>query len=157
MGWNQEVDDAPPNFSPSHPFRCEPSPASPFFLGGSLRFRGWGHRASHQLLSGQAGSTVPASLWRKETALGTEWGRRPTPDGAAEDGPGHSRAKGRGQGTRSPPPPPLLEDKLPAVAAESAGSGVSRAQFAQLKSGRNRTHPLGLRGPADRLQIGAHV
>ena len=30
----------------------------------------------------------------------------------------------------------------------SAGSGISRAQFAQLESGRNRTHPLGLRGPA---------
>lgn len=62
--------------------------------------------------------TVPASLWRKETALGTEWGQRPSPDGAAEDGPGHSRA-GRA-GDPQPTSSSSLEDKLPAMTAALA-------------------------------------
>lgn len=92
-----------------------------------------------QLLSGQAGSMLPTSLWRKEI-----YPRRGSGGRA-----GSQQGKRKGAGNPQPMPPPLLEDKLPAVTAGSAGSGISRAQFAQLESGRNRTHPLGLRDPAD--------
>lgn len=98
-------------------------PASPFSLGpgGGL---GLEDEATCKSTASQwpSGSTVPTSL-EKETALRLS-GDRTFPDGAAEDGPGHSRAKGRGAGDLQPTSSSsLLEDKLPAMAAESAGSG----------------------------------
>lgn len=68
-------------------------PASPFSPGrGGLRFREWGHRARHTASQWPSGIHGPCLSVEERDRVG----QRPTPDGAAEEGPGHSRAKGRG-------------------------------------------------------------
>lgn len=82
---------------------CEPSPASPFSPGGRQVLRMGPPCKSHSFsVAKQCLQSLP--LWRKETALGTEWRQRPTPDRAAEDRLGHSRAE---EGAGDPQPTSL--------------------------------------------------
>lgn len=92
---------------------CDPSP-HPVSPRGSLRFRGWGHRASPSFSVATQGQQigiqqppVPASLWREKTpGEGWEGQRRPPPPPGRADG-GQALKKAQGAiASQAPSPQP---------------------------------------------------
>lgn len=125
-----------------------PFPRLPVLPREDVEFRGWGHRASHTASQGPNGAPSHClcveEIWPWERG----GGRGDLPQARqAEDRLGHSRAEegAGGHQVASPGPPHtlLLEEMFPVVATKSAGSGASKARFAQLESGSNRSHVLG--------------
>lgn len=111
---------------------CEPSPASPFSPGGRQVLRMGPPCKSHSF------SVVKRCLQSLPLCGGKRqpWGQsgdRDLPQTGQQRTGWVTAGLRKGQGTPSPPHPPLLEDAFPAVATKSAGSGVSRAHFAQLE------------------------